>query len=135
MHEFAVCVCFFEVFEPRRSLKKVLIVAARSCGCGVLIRGLRTSKVPLKGFNCCGAKLRLRCAVSRLAEPRSFPERERIVTFCVVQKVTKKHTGRSPATHDSNRRSIRCFCESDWRSSGNRFCEKLQLHRVSPAMI
>ena len=27
--------------KPRNSLKKVLIVAVRSCGCGVLIRGLR----------------------------------------------------------------------------------------------
>ena len=28
-------------------------------------------------------------------------EVERVVTFCIVQKVTKKHAGRSPATHDS----------------------------------
>ena len=41
MHEFAVCVCCFEVCEPRRSLKKVLIVAVRSCGYGVLVRGLQ----------------------------------------------------------------------------------------------
>ncbi len=37
-------------------------------------------------------------AASRFEKPRSFPERERVVTFCVVQKVTKKHTGLRPAT-------------------------------------
>ena len=47
----------------------------RSCHCGALIRGLRN--------------LETSC------------ERERVVTFCIVQKVTKKHAGRSPATHDS----------------------------------
>ena len=69
--------------KPRCSLKKVLIVAVRSCGCGALIRGLENL-----GASC---------------------EGERGVTFCIVQKVTKKHAGRSPATHDSNRRSIRDF--------------------------
>ena len=32
-----------------------------------------------KGFNCCGAKLRLRCADSRFTEPRSFLEKVLIV--------------------------------------------------------
>ena len=54
---------------------KVLIVAVGSGGCGMLIRGLKNLETPCEG--------------------------ERVVTFCVVQKVTKKHTGRSPATHDS----------------------------------
>ena len=31
------------------------------------------------------------CAVPRFAEPRSFTERERVVTFCGVQKVPQKH--------------------------------------------
>ena len=35
--------------EPRYSLKKVLIVAVRSCGCGVLIRGLQNLDAPCKG--------------------------------------------------------------------------------------
>ena len=38
------------------------------------------------------------CAASRFAKPRSSLRRERLVTFCVVQKVTKKHTGLRPAT-------------------------------------
>ena len=36
--------------EPRCSLKKVLIVAVRSCGCGVMIRGLQNLDAPLKRF-------------------------------------------------------------------------------------
>ena len=35
--------------EPRSFLKKVLIVAVRSCGCGVLIRGLQNLDAPCKG--------------------------------------------------------------------------------------
>ena len=44
-----------------------------------------------KGFNFVCAKLPLRRAESRFGKPRSSLRRERIVTFCVVQKVTKKH--------------------------------------------
>jgi hypothetical protein len=58
--------------EPRSSLKKVLIVAVRSGGCGVLVRGLLNL-----GASCEGV---------------------RVVTFCIVQKVTKKHAGLRPAT-------------------------------------
>ena len=53
-------------------LKKVLIVAVRSCHCGGLNRGLQNL-----GASC---------------------EGERVVTFCIVQKVTKKHAGLRPAT-------------------------------------
>ena len=38
------------------------------------------------------------CAESRFGKPRCSLQRERIVTFCVVQKVTKKHAGLRPAT-------------------------------------
>ena len=58
--------------KPRSFLKKVLIVAVRSCSCGALIRGLQNLEAPCEG--------------------------ERGVTFCVVQKVTKKHAGLRPAT-------------------------------------
>ena len=40
----------------------------------------------------------MRCADSRFAEPRCSLQRERVVTFCIVQKVTKKHAGLRPAT-------------------------------------
>ena len=35
--------------KPRNSIKKVLIVAVRSCGCGMLVRGLQNLGVPCKG--------------------------------------------------------------------------------------
>ena len=38
------------------------------------------------------------CADSRFAEPRYSLQGERVVTFCIVQKVTKKHAGLRPAT-------------------------------------
>ena len=44
----------------------------RRCHCGVLIRGLQNLEIPCEG--------------------------ERVVTFCIVQKVTKKHAGLRPAT-------------------------------------
>ena len=84
--------------KPRSSLKKVLILSVVSRHCDELIQGLQNLESPCKGFNCCGAKLPLRCADSRFAKPRKFPERERVVTFCIVQKVTKKHAGLRPAT-------------------------------------
>ena len=58
--------------KPRSFLKKVLIVAVRRCHCGGLIRGLQNL-----GASCEGV---------------------RVVTFCIVQKVTKKHAGLRPAT-------------------------------------
>ena len=56
-----------------------------------LNRGLQNLGASQKGFNCCGAKLRLRCAVSRLAEPRSFLRRERFSCFSLVRKEPKVH--------------------------------------------
>ena len=54
-----------EVCKTSELPGKVLIVAVRSCGYSVLLRGLQNLETPCKG--------------------------ERIVTFCIVQKVTKKH--------------------------------------------
>ena len=51
-----------------------------------------------KGFNFVSGKLLFGCADSRFAKPRCSSARERLVTFCVVQKVTKKHAGLRPAT-------------------------------------
>ena len=88
--------------KPRSFLKKVLIVAARSCGCGALIRGLQNLGAFLKkvlivavGSCRCGVLIR------GLQNLGAFCKGIRVVTFCIVQKVTKKHAGRSPATHDS----------------------------------
>ena len=92
----------------------------RMCYLCALIRGLQNLESSfIKGFNCCGAKLRLWCAASRFAEPRYSLQRERIVTFCVVQKVTKKHTGRSPAT-------------SIQSSAGEDFSKAFRQHKPKP---
>ena len=56
----------------RRRRQKDLIGLMRSCCLGVLIRGLENLESPCEGV--------------------------RVVTFCVVQKVTKKHAGLRPAT-------------------------------------
>ena len=44
-----------------------------------------------EGFNFVRAKPPLRRAESRFGKPRKFPARERIGTFCGVQKVPQKH--------------------------------------------
>ena len=58
-----------------------------------LVQGLQNLGASLKGFNCCGAKLRLRWADSRFAKPRSFPERERVYSFRVYEKNQKYTRG------------------------------------------
>ena len=71
----------------------------QSCCLCALNRGLQNlDSFFEKGFNFVRAKPPLRQAESRFAEPRCSLQRERIVTFCIVQKVTKKHTGLRPAT-------------------------------------
>ena len=44
-----LCAATSRFAEPRSSLKKVLIVAVRSCGCGVMIQGLRNLGTSCKG--------------------------------------------------------------------------------------
>ena len=85
--------------KPRSSFKKVLIVVVRSCGCGVLIRGLQNLDALCKGD-----VFRAFCVVQK--EPKSTPE--------VCEPLD--------SGDDSNRRSTRCFCENDRLSSGNRLC-------------
>ena len=65
--------------NSRWGRRKDLSLFVRSCCFCALLRGLKNLEVPRKGFNCCGAKLRLRCAVSRLAKPRSFLKKVLIV--------------------------------------------------------
>ena len=53
--------------------KKDLIWFVRSRYLCALNRGLENLEAPFgKGFNCCGAKLRLQCAETRFDKPRSF---------------------------------------------------------------
>ena len=72
--------------KPRSFLKKVLIVAVRSCGCGALIRGWQNLESPCEG--------------------------ERVVTFCVVQKVTKKHA------RTCKKLPVASFCTSETAETG-----------------
>ncbi len=83
--------------EPRNSLKKVLIVAVRSCGCGVLIRGLQNLGTPFgKSFNFVCAKPPLRCADSRFAEPRIFLRWRTSCHFLHCAKSNQKAHGAKP---------------------------------------
>ena len=77
--------------NSRWGRRKDLSLFVRSCCFCALLRGLENLEAPWKGFNCCSAKLRLRCAVSRLAKPRSFLRRERFSYFSRVRKVPKVH--------------------------------------------
>ena len=77
--------------ERCREAAKEFNWVARMCYLGEVIRGLQNLEAPLKGFNCCGAKLRLRCADSRFAEPRSSLQRRRFSYFSRVRKVPKVH--------------------------------------------
>ena len=58
----------------------------RSCGCGVLIRGLQNLGAPCKGV--------------------------RVVTFCIVQKVTKKHA------RTCKKLPVASFCASETAETG-----------------
>ena len=73
--------------------QKDLILFVRSRRCGELNRGLQNLGAPCEGV--------------------------RLVTFCIVQKVTKKHTGLRPAT-------------SIQSSVGNTFGEAFQRHVPKP---
>ena len=104
-----------------RGAAKDLIGLVRSCSFGPLIRGLQNLESPFwKGFNFVSGKVLFGCADSRFTEPRCSLQRERIVTFCVVQKVTKKHTGLRPAT-------------SIQSSAGEGFSRAFRRHEPKPA--
>ena len=105
---------FCSTFCTLQKVEKELLGRAKSCRWQVFVRRrppkqgeLRTdvSKATMwgetraeKGFNFVSAKPPLRRAESRFGKPRCSLQRERVVTFCVVQKVTKKHAGLRPAT-------------------------------------
>ena len=99
-------------FEKPRIVSKGFNWFVQSFRLYALIRGWQNLGVPLKGFNCCGAKMSLRWAESRFAKPRSFPERERVYSFCVVQKVTKKHA------RTCKKLPVASFCASETAETG-----------------
>ena len=66
-----------------------------------------------KGFNFVSANLQF-CVLIRGSQNLGAPcEGERLVTFCIVQKVTKKHTGLRPAT------SIQSSAEKTFREASD----------------
>jgi hypothetical protein len=106
-------------------LKKVLIVAVRSCHCGALFRGLRNLGASLKGFNCCGAKLRLRRADLRFGKPRNSLQGRTGCYFLRRAKSNQKARQRfanlwTPGTIQSSVGSD--FAEIFGGSCRNRFC-------------
>ena len=74
----------------RRRRQKDLIGLERMCCLGALIRDLQNLDILCKGFNCCGAKLQLRCADLRFAKPRnSLRKRRFYVLFASCKKNQK----------------------------------------------
>ena len=73
-----------------------------------------------KGFNFVSAKPPLRRAESRFAKPRNSLRGRTACHFLHRAKSNQKARGTPSCDLDSNRRSIRCFCESDRLSSSNR---------------
>ncbi len=70
--------CRWQVFVRRRSPKRFNWIVRGCCFCA-LVRCLQNLEALLKGFNCCGAKMSLRWAESRFAEPRSSLKKVLIV--------------------------------------------------------
>ncbi len=77
---------------PKEAAKrqKDLIGLERMCCLCALLRGLENLDSPLKGFNCCSAKLRLWCAALRFAEPRISLQRGRFYVLFASCKKNQK---------------------------------------------
>ena len=77
-----------------------------------------------KGFNWFVRMCYLCALIRGLENLESSRQRERVVTFCIVQKVTKKHAGLRPAT--SIQSSAECnFAKISGGSCRNRFCPQI----------
>ena len=72
----------------------------------------RYSRLAAEGFKFVCAKLPLRCAGSRFGKPRITCEGVRVVTFCIVQKVTKKHARKC------KKLPVASFCASETAETG-----------------
>ena len=71
-------------------VQKDLSLFMRICCFGALLRGLQNLEAPLKGFNCCGAKLQLQCVDSRFAKPRCSLQRGRFYVLFASCKKNQK---------------------------------------------
>ena len=77
--------------------QKDLIGLVRSCCLCALIRGLQNLGASfIKGFNCCGGKLRLRCVDSRFGKPRNFLRGRTGCHFLHRAKSNQKARGAKP---------------------------------------
>ena len=124
--------CADSRFAKPRNFTKGFKFACANLLFFALIQGLQNLESPCKGFNCCGAKMSLRWADSRFAEPRCSLQRERVATFCIVQKVTKKHT------RTCKKLPVASFCASETAETGRiaNGCEQgdhVSRRRRSPA--
>ena len=83
--------CAVPAGTPPQGKKGFNWIVRICCFCA-LIRGLQNLESPfIKGFNCCSAKLQLRCADLRFAKPRNFLRKERFSCFSLVRKEPKVH--------------------------------------------
>ena len=109
----------------------------RSCGCGVPIRGLQNLGAAQKDLiGLCEVVIYVRCSEVWRTSELSRKGNGFILFACTKRtKSTPEVCEPLDSGDDSNRRSIRCFCENDRHSSGNRQRQKTAVFRVSPAMI
>ena len=113
VRSFCLCALIRGLQNLESPFGKVLILLVRSRHCGELNRGSQNLEKFQKDLilfvrdSCLGAD-------SRFAEPRFSRQGIRLVTFCIVQKVTKKHAGLRPAT------SIQSSAEEDFSKAFRR---------------
>ena len=110
---------------PKGKAQKDLSLFVRICCFGALIRGLENLESPLKGFNCCGAKLWLQCAELRFGEPRCSLQRGRFYVLFASCKKNQKARQRfanlwTPGTIQSS--AGKDFVKLSGGSCRNRFC-------------
>ena len=108
------------------------------CYLCVLVRGLQNLEAPFgKGFNFVSAKLPLRRAESRFAEPRTS-RKGTVLFFSLVRKEPKVPQRFAnlwtPGTIQISARFV-ILAENDRHSSSNRPRRELQAYRVSPVRI
>ena len=88
------------------------------------IGGLQNLDSSLKGFNCCGVELWLRCADSRFAKPRSFRKGNGFILFASCKKNQKARQRSAdlwtPGTIQSSVGSD--FAKTSGGTCRNRFC-------------
>ena len=115
--------------EPRRSLKKVLIAAVRSCGCSVLIRGLQNLDALCKGDVFTFFLRRAKRTKKHARTCKKLP----VASFCASEtaETGRIANGREQGDHVSRRQrfanlwtpgTIQSSAGSDFAKSSSGFC-------------